>query len=305
MKAKSREFTSCFISAPFGANLGALTRVLDKAEIQWEWARSNLDLKDRLPGDLRKIIRGVDFVIGVILSGSASDNIMFEVGLAVGMRKPVLLVGADKGRVPSDLAGIPSVQASLDDERALALHLDLLIRSSRQGPRYPVSGQSGKTSIGQFPDLGLHTNVKYDSKPESALEGELVTLIERAGGRTLLHPRLEGESRQFIPDVLFWLPTADVELLNPAVVELKGDFQTPQQLLDAEKQLLQFLQQTGVRTGLLIVRGLGPASRAEFRGSPLLNVFRLDFERFRNLITHGELSSYLHQERNRAAHGLR
>jgi|HubBroStandDraft_6_1064221.scaffolds.fasta_scaffold02200_2 hypothetical protein len=305
MKSTNREFKSCFISAPFGASLGALPRVLDRAEIQWEWARSNLDISDRLPGDLRKIIKGVDFVIGVILGGSSSDNIMFEVGLAVGMGKPVLLVGANQGKVPTDLAGIASVQASLDDETALALHLDLLIRSSRQGPRYPVSGQTGKTSIGQFPDLGLRSSVKYDSKPESALEGELVTLIERAGGRTLLHPRLGGESRQFTPDVLFWLPTEDIELLNPAVVELKGHLLTSQQLIAAEDQLLQFLQQTGVRTGLLIVRGLGLEARGEFRGNPLLNIFRLDFEKFRSLVTQGELASYLRQERNRAAHGLR
>lgn len=305
MKPKNREFKSCFISAPFGVNLGSLTRVLDQAEIQWEWARSNLDLSDRLPGDLRKIMRGVDFVIGVILGDSASDNIMFEVGLAVGMGKPVLLVVADQRKVPSDLAGIPSVQAPLNDERALSLHLDLLIRSSRQGPRYPVSGQSGGISTAQLQDFGLSTSLKYDSKPESALEGELVTLIEQAGGRTLLHPRPEGGTRQFTPDLLFWLPTADVELLNPAVVELRGHLQAPQQLLDAEEQLLRFLQQTGVRTGLLIVRGLGQEARTEFRGSPLLNVFRVDFEKFRNLITHGELGGYLHQERNRAAHGLR
>jgi len=305
MKTKNREFKSCFISAPFGANLGALTRVLDRAKIQWEWARSNLDLSDRLPGDLRKIIKGVDFVIGVILGGSASDNIMFEVGLAVGSGKPVLLIMADKRNVPSDLASIPSVNASLDDEKALELHLDLLIRRSRQGVRYPLSGQSGTSSVASLRDFGLRSSVRYDSKPESALEGELVALIEQAGGRTLLHPRPEGEVRQFTPDMLFWLPAADVELLNPAVVEVKGHVLTSAQLLDAEKQLLGFLQQTGVRTGLLIVRGLGHESGTEFRGTPFLNVFRLDFEKFRDLIRQGELAGYLHHERNRAAHGLR
>jgi len=305
MKPKNREFKSCFISAPFGANLGSLTRLLDRAEIHWEWARSNLDLSDRLPGDLRKIIRGVDFLVGVILGGTASENTMFEVGLAVGMGKPVLLIVADRARVPSDLAGIPTVQASLDDEKAIDLHLDLLIRSSRQGPRYPVSGQPRTSSLTSLRELGLRSSVRYDSKPESALEGELVALIEQAGGRTLLHPRLEGEAQQFTPDVLFWLPTADVELLNPAVIELKGHALTSAQLLDAEKQLLGFLQQTGVRTGLLIVRGLGQESGTEFRGSPFLNVFRLDFEKFRKLITQRALATYLHQERNRAAHGLR
>ena len=135
MKPKSRKFNSCFISAPFGVNLGSLTRVLDRAEIHWEWARSNLDLSDRLPGDVRKIIRRVDFVVGVILGDTTSDNTMFEVGLAVGMGKPVLLIVADRAKVPSDLAGIPTVQASLDDEKAIDLHLDLLIRSSRHAPR--------------------------------------------------------------------------------------------------------------------------------------------------------------------------
>jgi hypothetical protein len=64
MKSKSRELKSCFISAPFGADLGTLTRVLDTAGIHWEWARTNLDLFCRIPGDLRTIIRSVDFVIG-------------------------------------------------------------------------------------------------------------------------------------------------------------------------------------------------------------------------------------------------
>ena len=86
---------------------------------------------------------------------------------------------------------------------------------------------------------------------------------------------------------------------------MKGHVQTPAQLSDAEKQLLGFLQQTGVRTGLLIVRGLEQGSATEYRGSPFLNVFRLDFEKFKTLITRGELANYLHQERNRAAHGLR
>lgn len=305
MKSRNREFKSCFVSAPFGANLGALTRVLDRADIQWEWARSNLDSSDRLSGDLRKIIRGLDFVIGVIIGGSDSDNIMFEVGLAVGMGKPVLLIVADQRRVPSDLASIPSVQASLDDEKALALHLDLLIRSSRQGHRYPISGKSGTNLAAQLNNFELGARVRYDTKPNSALEGELVAIVEQAGGRALLHPRLEGETRQFIPDMLFWLPAADAELLNPAIVELKGQLPAPKQLLAAEEQLLLFLKQTGVRTGLLIVQGLGQESRAQFRGNPSLNVFRLDFEQFRRLITRGQLASYLHQERNRAAHGLR
>lgn len=305
MKPKSREFKSCFISAPFGADLGTLTRVLDRAGIHWEWAKSNLDLSDRLPGDLRKIIRSVDFVLGVLLGGPAISNTMFEVGLAVGAGKPVLLIVADESNVPSDLAGFPFVQASLTDDKAIELHLDLLFRSSRHGPRYPVSGQSRTASAVSPQAFGLRSNVLHDLQPANPLEAELVSLIEQAGGRTLFHPRPEGATRKFAPDLLFWLPASDAELLNPAVVEVKGYPITPQQLVHAEEQLLRFLQQTGVRTGLIIVRGLGQEPRVDFRGSPLLNVFRLDFERFRDLLRTGQLPNHLRQERNRAAHGLR
>jgi hypothetical protein len=305
MKTKNREFRSCFISAPFGADLGTLTRVLDRAGIRWEWAKSDLGLSGRLPEDLRKIIRAVDFVIGVFLGGPAIGNTLFEVGLAVGTGKPVLLIVADESEVPLDLAGFPFVQASLTDDKAIELHLDLLIRSSRHAPRYPVSGQSRSAPGVLTEGFTLRSSVPHDVQPANQLEAELVSLIEQAGGRTLLHPRPQGGTDKFAPDLLFWLPTSDAELLNPAVVELKGYPTTPPQLVATEQQLLQFLRQTGVRTGLIIVPSLGKESRLDFRGSPLLNIFRLDFETFRDLLKSGQLPAHLRQERNRAAHGLR
>jgi hypothetical protein len=305
MKTKNREFKSCFISAPFGADLGTLTRVLDTAGIRWEWAKSNLDLSGRLPEDVRKIIRSVDFVIGVFLGGPTVGNTLFELGLAVGAGKPILLIVADESKVPSDLAGLPFVQASLTDDKAIELHLDLLIRSPRHTPRYPVLGQSRTASRVSTTEFGLPSSMRHDVRPASQLEAELVSVIEQAGGRTILHPRPEGGTSRFAPDLLFWLPASDADLLNPAVVELKGYPMTPQQLVDAEQQLLQFLQQTGVRTGLIIVPSLGKETRVGFRGSPLLNIFTLDFETFRDFLKSGQLPDHLRQERNRAAHGLR
>jgi hypothetical protein len=134
---------------------------------------SNLDLSDRLPGDLRKIIRSVDFVVGVFLCGSANRNTMFEVGLAVGAGKPVLLVVADESKVPSDLAGFPFVRASLTDDKAIELHLDLLIRRSRHGPCYPVSAQSRTVSAVSPPTFGLRSSLLHDLQPANPIEAEL------------------------------------------------------------------------------------------------------------------------------------
>jgi hypothetical protein len=104
MNSENRLLKNCFISASFGADLGRLPIVLDQADIHWEWAKSNdVGYSERLPGDLRKIIRNVDFLLAVLFDTPADANTMFEVGMAVRARKPVLLVLAAEGPLPFNL----------------------------------------------------------------------------------------------------------------------------------------------------------------------------------------------------------
>jgi hypothetical protein len=300
MKSREKVFTSCLISAPFGAELRNLPRVLDRLNIHWEWAKSNQALSERLPGDLRKLIRSVDFVIGVFFDGVADTNTMFEIGVAVGAGKPVLLLMSGENDLPLNLEALPHVRASLTDDKAIELHLDLLMRSAKSGVRYPASGRITSTSSQIVTNVGKR--IEHE-KAASAFEAEVAAVIEEAGGRVVLHPRSEDASSKFTPDMLFWLATRDAEMLNPAVVEVKRHPVTAAKLAETEQQLFGFLQQTGVRTGLIISRHVEPRSPSDFR--PLLNVFVLDFEQFRQLVASGKLAEHLRRERNRAAHGLR
>ena len=116
MNLEDKVFKSCLISAPFRAELGTLPRVLDELGIHWEWAKSNLAYSERLPGDLRKIIRGVGFVLGVLLGGPADANTMFEIGVAVGLGKPVLFLIAGDSQLSFNLESFPHVRASLTEQ---------------------------------------------------------------------------------------------------------------------------------------------------------------------------------------------
>jgi len=305
MDSLEKIFKSCFVSAKFGAELGLLPRVLDQVGIHWEWARSQSTNLERMPGDLRKIIRGVDFVLGVFFGGPGDANTMFEVGVALGIGKPVLLILATEDRLPYSLEGFPHLRASLNDEKAIAFHLDLLMRTSRRGSRYPSSSQTRSTATFSRGDPSIGKSAAKEQLPASALEAEIANLIEQAGGQVLLHPRPEGSAQSFRPDLLFWLPTRDAELLNPAVIELKSAPLTQSKLHETANQLFVFLQNTGVRTALLVGRGLGAQETIGFRGSPSQTVFFLDVETFRQLLRSGRLAEHLRQERNRAAHGLR
>ena len=298
--SKTRVLKRCFISARFGADLGALTRILDKADIDWEWAKSDYAYAERSPGDLRKIIRDVDFLIGVLF-GAGDDNTLFEVGVAVGMSKPVFLVVVNDARIPFDLAGLSVVRAALDNEKAIALHLDLLQRSIGQGFRYSVSRPGAVPSTFS---VSQPKGKPSQSHPGSDFEAELVRLIENAGGKAIPQPRPEDPNVKARPDILFWLP-GDAELLNPAIIEAKSGHLTTGRLEEAKAQTLRFLQQTGVRTGLIVARELPAETQSAFKAMPMLNIFVLDFKTFRALLVGGQLASHLRQERNRAAHGIR
>jgi Holliday junction resolvase len=303
-RVKSRAIKRCFLSAPFGANLAALTRALDRAEIQWEWAKDNPASAARLPGDVRRIIREVDMVIGVLMATSADSNTIFEIGVAVGLAKPVLLVVTEDAPIPFSVSELPLLRASLNDESAINLHLDLLKRSVLQGFKYAVS---------PAPRKGTHMPAPQSSQSAGArntleglgFEAAIASVLEKAGAAVIRQPESSGAEEKLRPDVLFWLPGGDPDLVNPVVIEAKAEPMTQVRLSAAQEQLMKFMQSAGVRTGLVIVKEPPPESAPGFRGFPLLNIFTIDFETFRRLLTTGRLAEHLRQERNRAAHGLR
>jgi Nucleoside 2-deoxyribosyltransferase len=298
MDSKNKTISTCLISAPFGADLGALPRVLDKSGIHWEWAKHGSEYSDRLPGDIRRIIRHVDFVIAVLTDQTTDNNTLFEIGVAVGIEKPVLLILPIERKIPLKLETVPYVRVPLEDEQAIALHLDLLIRNIRMNNgrfRYPVSEQLKTIPTPVVPKDGHREG-------GLSLQAEIVDLIEQAGGQVLLQ---NPDAAGFRPDLLVWFPEQDPELFNPAVIELKNRPLSATRLTKIENQLVQFLENTGVRIGMIVAPEVEAERPTGFRGSPAVNVFFINVERFRELLRTGQLADHLRRERNRAAHGLR
>src|SRR5688572_28966776 len=97
-KKPSRTYSRCFISAPVGIDLGVLPQLLGERKIAWNWASNDFPVDGRFTIGIQKC----DFAIG-ILDGSRYDfNVIYEVGVAEGLGKPVLLIALNKNiRVPT------------------------------------------------------------------------------------------------------------------------------------------------------------------------------------------------------------
>lgn len=294
MLAGSRvhNFSSCFVSAPAGMDLGVLPEVLDAHGIGWEWAKASTpELVNPYAA-----IRRADFFIGVLNGTRADYRVVHETGAAAALAKPVLLIMSPLRKLPVDLRSFTVAHVKLTDDRALRFHVDAFL-SAPQRSVFEDRGPSS-LSVPEPPSVSAQNRTKT-ATPDSRLEQEVFDLIQRAGGSAILEPGSDTPER-YRPDLLIWLGSQEPELLDPAVVEVKGRVERSA-IRSIEERLLGFMGTSGVRTGLVITSHAVPE-----RSQPAWpTIFWLDLQTFHDLLESGRLGRYLRESRNRAVHGMR
>jgi hypothetical protein len=284
----------CFISARYGVQLDTLQTVLDDANIEWAWAQNNRHGATAVE-TISQAIKRADFVVGVVTDDELNGNVMIEVGIAIGLEIPVLLLTTAKKPLPFDLASFRHFNTNLGNRKLLSLQLDLFIRSlapSKSDQRRPVTPSSGQ--------LGRVRDRPAPKLFGSALEQNIAAAIHQAGGRVSIPSQSD---QKVTPDLLMWLPEIDTELFNPAAIEAKKTIGA-QDLPDLQQRLGEFVSNSNLGCGLIIVNSVFLARNlAKIMPHPF--VFITSLGDFRSKLQQGELAAWIRQERNRLAHGSR
>jgi hypothetical protein len=280
----------CYIAAPAGVDLGALPDVLSDRAISWEWAKGTANA---LPSPSEAII-AADFLIGIV-DGSRSDSqVFYEVGLAAGLGKPVLLIA--KGRkIPSDLRQFQVAKVPLKDRRALGLHIDIFLKTpKRELEERSPSQRTSAATLNRLPRASteFHGTV-------SELEDRAYNIVEACGGRAIAQPS-DSVRAKYRPDLLAWLGHQDAELLDPTVIEIRRRVY-PKDMRQIEEQLLVFMQATGIRTAFVLTAESPP--QVERQLSPY--IYWLTLDEFEALARQSKLGTYVRETRNRVMHGAR
>jgi hypothetical protein len=81
-----------------------------------------------LPNEIRQRIQRADFVCGLLVQPQPPDrsyieNVLFELGVAVGSNKPIFIVSQSRDLIPFSLASYPNVLGAADDGGVLKFHL--------------------------------------------------------------------------------------------------------------------------------------------------------------------------------------
>lgn len=266
-------------------DLGVLPILLGERRIAWNWSEDT-----PLGPRHATVIQRCDFAIA-ILDGSQSDQrVLYEIGLAEGLGKPVFIIGISKRVGKAARSLFTFIDVKLSDKNALAFHLDVFLSMphetifERDRPSGPTTWIEPKEPA--LPPQQFH----------SQLEARVYAAILDVGGSAVVEP--EDERSRNRPDLLMWLGSQDTELFDPAVIEIKGRL-VVSEARRIEQQLLQFMQAAGIGCGFLLTEQEPPQKYRAM--SP--QVFWLSVDRFIALTQSGQLGRHIRSLRNRAAHG--
>ena len=139
---------TCFLAGPTGPQSEALRRQLQAKQVVC------LSVERTFPSvpnatSIRSILNRSDFV-GCILPLNPPANLLFELGMAIGLNKPLLLFADDPQQVPFDLASSRALKSDLISSEALDTFLEAFLKTIAPSPAKRRISPSRKSSHSDF-----------------------------------------------------------------------------------------------------------------------------------------------------------
>jgi hypothetical protein len=253
-------------------------------------------------GTIFDMLRGVDFVCGIITAQPQTVNVLFELGFAVGAGRAVFLIVEKSASIPVTLESFPYVQAPLDDVKALSFHLHLFLRNLEHSGRAASQKKDvlkSRRQTQRATAIDINTLAEPTNFPESRLEQLVADTLVKSGIQVTVEPTYEVSGHIFRPDIVAWIPGMPLEFGSPVVIEVKGG--TALDLDSILHQMTAYLKASRLRAGIVVYPD-HPEKGRTFRMDEFY-IFVLSLDRFIAATKKGTLPQLMVAERNRIVHG--
>jgi hypothetical protein len=231
-----------FISAAMGADVSSVRELVEAAGMEatsWEALPPATTLARAIGSEIERC----DGLIAIVGENGVAASVMFEVGVALGLTKPVVLVAPDRdapSAIPSVLAGLPVILMGGDVGATSSRLADALAQPTNSGADVtsPPRGERIQLFVSEVATRGW--------ADES--EREVAEALAHLGARVVAQS--PPNTRDFV-DMAVWIDGAPVREINPVMVEVAGrGAREP----DKIAQLREYLQASQTIIGLLVMR---------------------------------------------------
>jgi hypothetical protein len=273
---------------------------LEYLGVDWRWADRDRRYTKSSAGDLRAILRGVDFLLVIVTEEGLALDQALEAGVGVGLGKPMLIVSTSSSPLmPAPLEEVFYARVdALDSSR-----LEFLIKSFLNNTKRPYWRATRKEYWRDLDD-GLYSDRSTYRRSEfgSAFEFKAVSLLDRLSADLPIEKDLSTkDNRKRIEiDAVIWAKGVDGPQPSPMLVEIKASA-SKRTVSTGIKQLEQFMEKTDVRSGLLITR----SDTSLYCHKSLSGlIFVIGIGELEELVNSETFFQTLRYQRNKAAHGI-
>jgi Restriction endonuclease len=307
----------CFISAPFGVDVSAVLDVLNERGIRarrLDSLRAGRSITSVIKSELHRS----DFVCVILPRSADSASTLFELGVAVGLGKPTMVLAEQDVAIPVDLSDWPFGRISLDKPDTVRVAVNSLMQNLQRKARAATerafqpevaaaSYASPPPRLERVPEQAFDREQAFSELGEIKMlspadrahkfQRFVSSLFEKAGIPVALE---SGHSDRGI-DLAFWLDEVSRVIVNPIFVEVKTRL-SANSWKESSDQLFHYLTAMRGQCGLLITLELPPSDTPRFTPTLPL-IVTLTAEELVSLLWSRQLGRELIRIRNRAVHG--
>ena len=246
---------------------------------------------------IERSIRKSDLFIAILVA-EPSSNVLFELGLAHGLGKHILLLVSPKyGKLPSDISGRFYVRANPDNREAIGFALDQILASSRKKSRRQIKPSPSEHPLGDKVDHYLKLIHDRGKKlTEKEMEEIVVELLKASGVSNVTQSPFPDQGA----DIAVWSDDLQTTVGNPLIIEVKSRLQNREKVRPALEQVELYRKKSNTQWALLILPLFSSAiASIPFTGSVLALTITELLENLRNK----SFAETIRELRNARVHG--
>lgn len=250
-----------------------------------------------LPEIIRSSMERSELVVAVLGDGSKPVNVVFELGLAHGLGKRILILADEKAVSLAQSFGDPYIRARPTDAVAIGFAVSQILAVPHYGNKAPETIEPRTRPIGELADELLGRLRKSESLREDELIGLIQRAVERSGVTAASREKL-GDTNV---DLAVWSEDLEPWVRNPLLIEVKRNVRSESDALRIEQQVLGYMKRAGVSTAMVLYLQAAPKALDKVHRHAILFMSVQDFLESLRESSFGEVVRRL---RNESVHGV-
>jgi hypothetical protein len=292
MKAKLK----CYISAPADFDLTRIEELLNRQNIDHH-SFYDFSVGSTFSDLIRRKIRESDFIIAILQTNNS--NVLFELGVAEGLRKPTFILVDKELKIPFFLDTKFYYPTNFIDLSLIELALSNFIRDmGNKRKRSFKKDETDTLSVDETTDTLIRLN-KLRKNPN---EQEIFDLLKEIFSKVDVQNASIVESPNEGVDLIIRSKSLTPYFGNPIIIEVKTGNLSNKRIIETEKKILSYIQNTDAKSAIVLY-----LDRNNKRFDNIKNVYNsillFDLEDFVNGIASEGFEKLLIEKRNKAAHG--